>query len=226
MRVVALIPAAGSGSRLGEERPKAFVELAGRTLLEWSASAARASGAVDEVVVVVPEDLVDEARRLLPDARVTAGGAERSDSVRAGLAGVDADFVLVHDAARCLTPPELFVRVVDELRAGAQAVVPGLPVTDTLKRVDDSGRVLGTADRAELRAVQTPQGFAVDVLRRAHAGGADATDDAGLIEALGVDVRVVPGDPTAFKITTPFDLRIARLMCAHPSSNGSRQEAD
>ncbi|MFT4085872.1 MAG: 2-C-methyl-D-erythritol 4-phosphate cytidylyltransferase [Gordonia sp. (in: high G+C Gram-positive bacteria)] len=213
MRVIALIPAAGSGTRLGEARPKAFVELGGRTLLEWSVAAARASGVIDDVVVVVPAALCEETVRLLPDVHVVPGGAERSDSVRAGLAVADADLVLVHDAARSLTPPELFARVVEALLAGSRAVVPGLPVADTLKRVDDVGRVLGTPDRAELRAVQTPQGFDTATLRRAHATGADATDDAALIEALGVDVQVVPGDHLAFKITTPFDLRLARLLC-------------
>lgn len=212
-RVVALIPAAGQGTRLGLERPKAFVELAGTTLLERSIAAVRASGVVDEVVVMVPAELVDAVQAEYPNVTVVAGGAERSDSVRAGLAAAgDAEFVLVHDAARTLTPPRLFVDVVAELRAGADAVVPGLPVADTLKRVDAQGRVRDTPDRSELRAVQTPQGFTVDVLRRAHAGAADATDDAGLVEALGTTVQVIPGDHLALKITTPFDLRLAQLL--------------
>jgi len=220
------------GTRLGETRPKAFVELDGRTLLRRSVDAALASGVIDRVVVMVPPELVAQTRADLPEVLVVAGGAERSDSVRAGLAAVDADLVLVHDAARALTPPELFARVVGALRAGAAAVVPGLPVADTLKRVglqtagtetagpETAGpeTVLGTVDRAELRAIQTPQGFDAATLRRAHAGGGDATDDAGLVEALGVDVQVVPGEALAFKITTPFDLRIARLLCGAPAS--------
>ncbi|WP_448223696.1 2-C-methyl-D-erythritol 4-phosphate cytidylyltransferase [Gordonia iterans] len=212
-RVVALIPAAGMGTRLGLPRPKAFVELAGSSLLRRSIDAARASGVVDEVVVIVPAELADAVRAEFGEVTVVAGGAERSDSVRAGLAAAgDAELILVHDAARALTPPDLFVRVVTALRGDRQAVVPGLPVADTLKRVDGRGRVLSTPDRSELRAVQTPQGFAAALLRRAHAGAADATDDAGLVEALGAEVHVVPGDELAFKITTPYDLRLAELL--------------
>lgn len=201
------------GTRLGLPRPKAFVELAGSSLLRRSIDAARASGVVDEVVVIVPAELADAVRVEFGEVTVVAGGAERSDSVRAGLAAAgDAELILVHDAARALTPPDLFVRVVTALRGARQAVVPGLPVADTLKRVDGRGRVLSTPDRSELRAVQTPQGFAAALLRRAHAGAADATDDAGLVEALGAEVHVVPGDELAFKITTPYDLRLAELL--------------
>lgn len=201
------------GTRLGLPRPKAFVELAGSSLLRRSIDAARASGVVDEVVVIVPAVLEHSVRAEFGEVTVVAGGAERSDSVRAGLAAAgDAELILVHDAARALTPPDLFVRVVTALRGDRQAVVPGLPVADTLKRVDGRGRVLSTPDRSELRAVQTPQGFVAALLRRAHAGAADATDDAGLVEALGAEVHVVPGDELAFKITTPYDLRLAELL--------------
>lgn len=163
--------------------------------------------------MIVPAELEERAAQLVPDAIVVRGGAERSDSVRAGLHAVpDVDLVLVHDAARALTPPRLFVDVVAALRDGERAVVPGLPVADTLKRVDAHGRVLDTPDRSELRAVQTPQGFDAALLRDAHSGGGDATDDAGLVEAMGVPVTVVPGDPLAFKVTTPFDLAIARHL--------------
>ncbi|MFT3661102.1 MAG: 2-C-methyl-D-erythritol 4-phosphate cytidylyltransferase [Gordonia sp. (in: high G+C Gram-positive bacteria)] len=214
-RVVALIPAAGRGVRLGLERPKAFVELNGRTLLARSVAAVRASGVVDEVVLVVPPELVDVVRGEHPETTVVAGGAERSDSVRAGLAAAgDADLILVHDAARALTPPSSFTAVVEALRGGRDAVVPGLPVVDTLKRVDADGTVRDTPARGTLRAVQTPQGFAADVLRRAHAGAAEATDDAGLVEALGVPVQVIDGDALAFKITAPHDLRLAKLLLA------------
>ncbi|GAA4664438.1 2-C-methyl-D-erythritol 4-phosphate cytidylyltransferase [Gordonia humi] len=210
--MAALIPAAGMGTRLGEDKPKAFVDVGGATLLQRSVAAARGSGVIDEIVVAVPEELIDSAQRLVPDARIVVGGAQRSDSVRAALAATDADLVLVHDAARALTPPSLFAAVVDAVRAGAEAVVPGLPVADTLKRVDASDVVVETPDRSVLRAVQTPQGFDADVLRAAHAGAGDATDDAGLVEASGVPVRVIPGDAMAFKITTPFDLALARLL--------------
>lgn len=226
------------GTRLGLPQPKAFVDVAGATLLSRSVAAARESGVVDQVVVIVPPDLVDDVRADYPpggspEVTVVAGGAERSDSVRAGLAAAEdgTDLVLVHDAARALVPPELFRRVVTALLDGAEAVVPGLPVADTLKRVDGAGLVLGTPDRSELRAVQTPQGFSAVLLRHAHRDGADATDDAGLIEALGVDVQVVPGDHRAFKITTPFDLEVARLLlgagseASGPAVRGAGSEA-
>lgn len=218
------------GTRLGVREPKAFVTVAGATLLDRSVAAARASGVVDQVVVIVPPDRLDQVRADYPpggspEVTVVAGGAERSDSVRAGLAAADdgTDLVLVHDAARALTPPEMFRRVVTALTDGAEAVVPGLQVADTLKRVDHTGLVLGTPDRSELRAVQTPQGFSAVLLRRAHRDGADATDDAGLIEELGIAVQVVPGDHRAFKITTPFDLEVARLLLDAESEQSGEQ---
>lgn len=200
------------GTRLGEDMPKAFVEVGGTTLLERSVAAARESGAVDEIVVAVPASLVADAQRLVPDVCIVVGGAQRSDSVRAALAATAAEMILVHDAARALTPPALFAAVVAALHDGADAVVPGTPVADTLKRVDADDVVVETPDRDVLRAIQTPQGFTADVLRSAHAEARDATDDAGLVEASGVAVTVIPGDPMAFKVTTPFDLRLARLL--------------
>ncbi|KXF86099.1 2-C-methyl-D-erythritol 4-phosphate cytidylyltransferase [Rhodococcus ruber Chol-4] len=214
--VVGIIPAAGRGVRLGESLPKAFVELDGRTMLDRAVEAMLTSAVVDRVVVVVPPDLVTSvAATAPPQVQVVAGGAERTDSVRAGLAAAeDAAHVLVHDAARALTPPELFARIVAELRGGRRAVIPVLPVADTVKSVDGAGRVTGTPDRSALRAVQTPQGFAADLLRRANAGAGDATDDAGLVERLGESVYTVPGEPLAFKITTPLDLVLARAVLA------------
>jgi 2-C-methyl-D-erythritol 4-phosphate cytidylyltransferase len=213
-RVVALVPAAGQGVRLGEGLPKAFVTLNGHTLLRLSVDGLLASGAVDRVVVIVPEDRVAEVRGELPDGvDVVAGGAERTDSVRAGIAAApDADLLLVHDAARALTPPSLIARVVAELRAGRAAVVPALPVADTIKTVDLLGVVTGTPHRSELRAIQTPQGFEAGLLRRAYADAAAATDDAGLVERLGARVRTIAGEPLAFKITTPLDLALARAV--------------
>lgn len=214
---VALIPAAGSGTRLGAGIPKAFVDLAGRTILQRSVDGVFAAG-IGHVVVAVPADLVDATRSDVPDAQVVVGGSARSDSVRACLAAAvagssDPDVVLVHDAARALTPPGVFARVVDAVRSGHDAVIPAVPVTDTLKRVDVDGTVVATVDRAPLRAVQTPQGFRPEALVRAHASSADATDDAGLVEALGMRVHVVAGDLMAFKITTDWDLRLARMLC-------------
>ena len=174
------------------------------------------SRVVDHVVVAVPAERVGQAQQLLAErATVVAGGESRIKSVGLALAALPeaVDFVLVHDAARALTPPGLIVRVVDALRAGGGAVVPALRVSDTIKAVDANGVVLGTPERAGLRAVQTPQGFATDLLLRAYQrAGADSTDDASLVENLGGQVQVIDGDPLAFKITTPLDLLLATAV--------------
>ena len=216
---VAVVPAAGSGERLAAGVPKAFFQLDGRTLIERAVDGLLQSGVVDRVVVAVPADRTDRAKLILgEDATVVAGGVNRGDSVARALAAVadveEPDFVLVHDAARALTPPELVVRVVEALRAGHSAVVPVLPLTDTIKAVDANGTVLGTPDRAGLRAVQTPQGFVTELLLRAYqrAGTADFTDDASLVEHVGGQVHVVDGDPLAFKITTRLDLLLAQAI--------------
>jgi 2-C-methyl-D-erythritol 4-phosphate cytidylyltransferase len=218
--VVAIVPAAGSGVRLGAGVPKAFYQLEGQTLVERAVTGLLDSGVVDTVLVAVPADLTDHAKRILASkATVVAGGPNRSESVSRALAALpgDAEFVLVHDAARALTPPELIVRVVSALRNGHTAVVPVLPVSDTIKAVDGSGVVLGTPERSGLRAVQTPQGFATDLLLRAyqsaaHQSGPEFTDDASLVEHVGGQVQVVDGDPLAFKITTRLDLLLARAI--------------
>jgi 2-C-methyl-D-erythritol 4-phosphate cytidylyltransferase len=214
--VVAVVPAAGSGERLAAGVPKAFYELVGQTLVERAVDGLLDSGVVTTVVVAVPPGLTDEAKLILGEkATVVAGGANRAESVSLALAALagDPDFVLVHDAARALTPPALIVRVVDALRAGHDAVVPALPPSDTIKAVDANAVVLGTPERAGLRAVQTPQGFATDLLLRAYQrAGADFTDDASLVEHLGGQVRVVEGDPLAFKITTQLDLLLAQAI--------------
>jgi 2-C-methyl-D-erythritol 4-phosphate cytidylyltransferase len=215
--VVAVVPAAGSGERLAAGVPKAFYQLEGQTLVERAVDGLLGSGVVDTVVAAVPPGLTDEAKLILGDtARVVAGGANRAESVSLALAALSGnpDFVLVHDAARALTPPALIVRVVHALLAGHGAVVPALPLSDTIKAVDANGVVLGTPERAGLRAVQTPQGFATDLLLRAYqrAGAADFTDDASLVEHLGGQVQVVEGDPLAFKITTRLDLLLAQAI--------------
>lgn len=215
-----VVVAAGSGTRLGADRPKAFVELAGQTLLERSVDGVVAAG-IGHIAVVVPHDRVTEARDRLawvPDAAqvtVVAGGAERTASVAAGLAVLPpaVRIVLVHDAARCLTPVVVFERVIAAITAGAKGAIPGVAVVDTIKVVDADGRITATPARDSLRAVQTPQGFPREVLEQAHASGVPATDDAALVEALGHPVVVVDGDPRSLKITTPDDLdRAARLL--------------
>lgn len=214
---MAVVPAAGSGQRLGAGIAKAFVTIGERPMLELTLDGLWESGVVDSVVLVVPADRTDEAKLLFGgDAVVVVGGADRTESVGNGLAAVgDAEFVLVHDAARALTPPALIVRVVEALRAGHPAVVPAVPLADTVKAVDAAGTVIGTPDRAGLRAVQTPQGFRADLLRRAYAeAGGTFTDDAAMVESIGAGVHVVAGDPRAFKITTPMDLLLAEAVLA------------
>ncbi|SKK29555.1 Putative 2-C-methyl-D-erythritol 4-phosphate cytidylyltransferase [Mycobacteroides abscessus subsp. bolletii] len=191
------------------------MSVGGRTMLERCVDGLLASGAVDEVVVVVGADQLERAATLVgPGATVVQGGAERTDSVRAGLAAVDAaDWILVHDAARPLTPPDMIARIVAELHTGRGAVIPAVAVADTIKSIDIHGDVIGTPDRAGLRAVQTPQGFAADVLRRAYAAAGDiATDDAALVEQIGESVHVVEGDRLAFKITTTLDMTLAEAI--------------
>ena len=215
--VTALVPAAGRGVRLGAEVPKAFVALCGRSLLWRAVHGLLESGCIDEVVVAVAAEDAGHAADALAGVdrvRFVTGGAQRSDSVRAALDAVPGiDVVLVHDAARCLTPASVIRDVVAAVRAGHHAVVPVLPVTDTVKQVDAGGSVVATVDRSALRVAQTPQGFDAALLRRAHAAnGAPATDDAGLVERLGERVMTVPGHPHAFKITTPFDLAVAEAV--------------
>jgi 2-C-methyl-D-erythritol 4-phosphate cytidylyltransferase len=198
--------------------PKAFVPLRGRPLLWHCVQGLLRSGCVEVVVVAVGEHHQDQAREALTEAgtrvRIVTGGAHRCDSVLAALHTVpEAEVVVVHDAARCLTPVSVIQAVVRAVLAGQPAVVPVLPLVDTIKQVDPDGRVVGTVDRVALRVVQTPQGFAGDLLRRAHQeSSGPVTDDAGLVEALGVTVTTLPGHPHAFKITTPFDLVIAEVV--------------
>jgi 2-C-methyl-D-erythritol 4-phosphate cytidylyltransferase len=195
----AIVVAAGRGERFGG--PKLQTVLAGRRALEWSVAAARA--ACDGVVLVVAagEDPGVEVDRCVD------GGATRSDSVRAGLAALpdDADVVVVHDAARPAARPALFDAVIAAVRGGADAAVPGVPVTDTIKRTEGDV-VVDTLDRSALVAVQTPQAFRADALRAAHASSGDATDDAALVERRGGRVVVVPGDPSNRKLTASDDV--------------------
>ncbi|WP_018158082.1 2-C-methyl-D-erythritol 4-phosphate cytidylyltransferase [Demetria terragena] len=213
-----VVVAGGMGTRLGADRPKALVEAGGEALVVHAVRRAQAVRGVQQIVVVAPRTQLDEFARLLSDsAEVVAGGAERTDSVAAGLRRLrpEVEIVLVHDAARALAPPELFERVAAAVAEGFDAVVPGVAVTDTIKQVGPDGEVVATLDRAALRAVQTPQGFAREALVRAHALGVQATDDAALVERLGGRVRVVEGDPMALKVTTPSDLaQVVRLLAS------------
>ena len=228
-----IVVAAGSGTRLQGGAPKAFVGIDDRSILHHALRGVLAAMSA-QVVVVVPRGYEGEA---LTDARnaagdradlvtVVVGGATRQESVAAGLAALwaDVEIVLVHDAARALTPPAVFDRVVHAVDAGAAAVIPTLPVVDTIKRVDESGRVVGPVDRSELAAAQTPQGFLRSVLEAALAAvDADHTDDAAAVAAAGHAVVTVEGDAAAFKITTGPDLERARaLLATEPAASVAR----
>ena len=253
---VAVLTAAGSGSRLGAGVPKALVPVGGVSLLRRAAAGLIASGVVSHVVVTAPAEEVDRFRAELEGLSDGSAGAaagrrsgievvagsprSRQASVALGLAAAlaavpQADVVIVHDAARALTPPEVTQRVVAAVRAGHEAVVPALPVTDTVKEVEarpagEPEPVVGTPRRDRLRAVQTPQGFSTPVLVAAHRAGAEwagdealaASDDAGLVEACGGSVVVVAGDERAMKVTTPMDLALAELLLERQSAQGER----
>ena len=221
--VAVLVPAAGLGVRLGPGGPKALRLLGGEPLLVHAVRRVALAGA-DCIVVAAPPDEVDAVRRLLDPvapAVVVPGGQTRQESVSLALAAVPDEFeiILVHDAARAMAPPSLAIAVAEAVRAGHDAVIPVLPVVDTIKEVTAGGRVVGTVDRTVLRAVQTPQGFRRGVLAAAHAGAVDQhTDDAGMVEKLGVPVFCVPGDEAAMKITRPVDLLIAEALLGTLSS--------
>ena len=217
----AVLVAAGTGERLGSDRPKAFVALRGRPLLAESLERLDACGWIDAIVVVAPPGWEEPAILLAEElgcgkvSSCVAGGATRAESVRAGLAEVpdDVAVVLVHDAARPIIPGDVVERVLAPLAEGFEGVVPALPLADTVKRVQ--GRVVvETLDRAELVSVQTPQAFSADALRKAFVGDlAGATDCASLVERAGGRVRVVEGDAGLVKVTTKQDLeRVERLL--------------
>jgi 2-C-methyl-D-erythritol 4-phosphate cytidylyltransferase len=216
--VAVLVPAAGAGLRLGPEGPKALRLLAGEALLVHAVRRVAAAESVRLIVVAAPPAEVDAVRELLASVApvtVVAGGVERQESVAAALAAVpeEIEIVLVHDAARALTPSSLMEEVAAAVRGGLPAVIPVLPVVDTIKEVGPGAVVLGTVDRSALRSVQTPQGFRHDVLAAAHNAGLDPhTDDAGMVEKSGITVTCVPGSELAMKITRPLDLVLAEAL--------------
>lgn len=221
-RTAAIVPAAGRGERLGPGAAKALRVLGANSLLELTIRSLAGARGIDLIVVAAPAESVDElAASLRSDTplKVVAGGATRQQSVAEALAILPktVEYVLVHDAARALTPSSLHEAVLLQLTdKGANAVVPVVPVSDTIKIVEDD-IVMRTLDRGTLRAVQTPQGFTRAALERAHqvardCGVDDVTDDAGLCEAAGISVRTVPGDAMAFKITRPLDWTLAETL--------------
>lgn len=232
MRIAAVVPAAGRGERLGPGAPKALRDIGGAPMLLHAVRTLAQARLVDMVIVAAPLDELTSVRALLADSggptevTVVAGGKTRQGSVQRALAALpqDVEGVLVHDAARPLAPAELVDAVAAAVRDGADAVVPVLPMIDTVKEVDDASHVVRTVDRSLLRAVQTPQGFRRTVLEEAHAAAAEeaATDDAGLVERLGRQVVVVPGAEEAFKVTRPIDLLLAEALLARRRAEALR----
>ncbi|MEN2740331.1 2-C-methyl-D-erythritol 4-phosphate cytidylyltransferase [Microbacterium sp. X-17] len=226
-RIAVVVVAAGSGTRLGGALPKAFVGLDAHTILRHALRGVFAVAHETQVVVVAPREFVGDARTDAEEAAgsrrelvsVVSGGMTRQESVAAGLAAVwpDVEIVLVHDAARALTPPDVFDRVIEAVDETGWGVVPVLPVVDTIRRVSGS-EILGVVDRSELAAAQTPQGFRREILDTAYrVADREYTDDAALVAAAGHQVATVAGDARAFKITTPADLERARsLVAVHP----------
>lgn len=214
--VAAIVVAAGSGSRLGHELPKALVDVGGVPMVRRSVDVLRSAGVGRIVVVAHPGHLEHFRAALLGVAELTivSGGSDRPESVRNGLNEVDAPVVLVHDAARPLVPLHVVDAVLQAVAEGAQAVIPVVPVIDSIRRMQDDGSVV--VDRAELRAVQTPQGFATDTLRAGHRHiqehGIAVTDDASACELVGAPITFVAGDREAMKITEPLDLVLAEAM--------------
>jgi 2-C-methyl-D-erythritol 4-phosphate cytidylyltransferase len=224
MGVTAIIVAGGSGTRLGRGEPKAFAPLGGKPLFVYALRTFVLAPAVSDAVLVVPARTEEHARSLI-DAhgpwrcpiRVAAGGAERQDSVRAGLAAAQGDLIAIHDAARPFVSSAVVAAAIDAARVHGAAVVAA-PASDTVKQVDAAGRIAATLPRDRVWLAQTPQVFKADLIRRAHADalahGVAATDDAVLVERLGVAVQLVPGDPDNRKITTPGDLAWAEWRLA------------
>ena len=215
----AIIAGAGMGHRLGAEIPKALIQIDGVTLIERAFAAL--SPVVDEIVITAPAGYEEQFRAIVGEsAKVITGGVLRSDSVNLALKALSTSikYVLVHDAARALATSDLASRVLNELEKGEAAVIPAISVVDTIKEVDRDGYVRNTPDRSALKAVQTPQGFSLDVLKRAHEASQDATDDAALVEALGVKVKTIPGEACAMKITNPEDIATAVTLLRPTSS--------
>jgi 2-C-methyl-D-erythritol 4-phosphate cytidylyltransferase/2-C-methyl-D-erythritol 2,4-cyclodiphosphate synthase len=208
-----IIPAAGSGERLGANLPKALVQVAGRTLIEHAIY--RLAPIATQIIIAAPAGYEKNFSDLFGDtAMIVTGGATRTQSVKLALATLspEIEYVLVHDAARAFATLDLAERVLAELVGGQGAAIPGLAISDTIKTIDADGFVTSTPNRAALRGIQTPQGFTRAILVKAHALTSDRTDDAGLVEELGVKVRVIAGEEGAFKITTPTDMQRAIEM--------------
>ncbi|MGA1333988.1 MAG: 2-C-methyl-D-erythritol 4-phosphate cytidylyltransferase, partial [Candidatus Nanopelagicaceae bacterium] len=216
----AIIAGAGMGHRLGADIPKALIQIQGITLLERAFTSL--SKVVDEIIITAPAGYEEQFKALVgQSATVITGGVLRSDSIRVALKALSpsVESVLIHDAARALASNSLAARVLGEVQSGLSAVIPVLKVIDTIKEIDRDGFVRATPDRSSLVAAQTPQGFNRQVLERAHSASDDATDDAALVEAIGVKVKTIEGEFSAFKITTKEDIGQALLLLSPSNRN-------
>ena len=216
----AIIAGAGMGHRLGAEIPKALIQIQGITLLERAFISL--SKVVDEIIITAPAGYEEQFKAIVgQSAEVITGGVLRSDSIRVALKALSpsVESVLIHDAARALASSALAVRVLSDVQSGQSAVIPVLKVIDTIKEIDRDGFVRATPDRSSLVAAQTPQGFNRQVLERAHSASDDATDDAALVEAIGVKVKTIEGEASAFKITTKEDIGQALLLLSPRDRN-------
>ncbi|MGQ9461602.1 MAG: 2-C-methyl-D-erythritol 4-phosphate cytidylyltransferase [Candidatus Fervidibacter sp.] len=219
-----VVPAAGKGTRLGPSLPKALIPILNKPMIVWTVNALEQTPIVDAIVVVAPDDAINEFENLREEngwQKVTAivvGGTDRQQSVWHGLRAMpnETEWVIVHDAARPLVKPSLIVAVWEAAQEIGTAAIAALPCTDTVKRTLDGVLIAETLDREQLWLAQTPQAFAVGLLKEAHEqaikDGCTATDDAMLVERLRVPVRLVMGDPTNIKITHPIDLLIAEAL--------------
>ena len=216
-----LIAAAGSGSRMGADRNKLLLKIAGRTILEWTLKAAFASKSINWIGIIGQPKDKSSICSIINDSVMSVkwidGGSTRQQSVQRGLSGLpdDAESVLIHDGARCLVKPFVFDEIA-KIVSNGQAVIAASQVTDTIKKVDKNGEIIETPPRADLWAAQTPQGFPVEKLKHAHseaiAKGWNVTDDASLFERLGLPVKIYDAGPSNIKVTTPFDLVIAESL--------------
>jgi 2-C-methyl-D-erythritol 4-phosphate cytidylyltransferase len=218
-----LIPAAGMGRRMGSDRNKLLLTLLGKPLLAWTLLAAESATAIDWIGIMGQDYDFADFKAILADLELTKpvalilGGETRQDSVYNGLKALppEAEQVLIHDGARCLATPELFNRCADALRT-CEGLIAAVPVKDTIKIVNGEGVIQSTPDRRQLWAAQTPQGFSVERLKQCHDEGKQrgwtVTDDAALFERCGLAVRIVEGEETNLKVTTPVDLAIAEFI--------------
>ncbi|MEY2912683.1 MAG: 2-C-methyl-D-erythritol 4-phosphate cytidylyltransferase [Cyanobacteriota bacterium] len=221
-----LIPAAGSGKRMGANRNKLLLQVRSKPLIAWTLLAAEAASSISWIGIVSQSADWDDFKSIIADLKLKKtialipGGATRQESVYNGLQALptNAEQVLIHDGARCLVTPNLFDACSDAI-LHCSGLIAAVPVKDTIKVVDENGIITGTPERKQLWAAQTPQGFDVNLLKQCHAEGIrqgwEVTDDAALFEKCAMEVRIVPGEETNLKITTPQDLAIAEFILSH-----------